>query len=316
MDSLIITDTNLLVDAFQSIMRAWHCTDALEWSFDAETQLEDEISRGILSGETLQRIWEQLGVVPADQLASIMVHRHQLILCGQHRDVATFESKKFIIPTLLPPCDKTKRVGKQPEVSALLYLFHYAPEVEENFTSVFLPTTLFPMLVGMLTDKMRAEKAWKLENVYSDQATFKAGNSRELLVKLSTCGPAIVLKSIRVVPETQRGSQCAYSRVRSRIDNSIQTILQTHHPKLHCSICVTPCGLETIIRKGKYTCLEVLGAIHSIGEESLSHAYCNEHDQVTEIKDIRCWFCDKFDPGGIRPGQGKGFKNSYQNSYQ
>ena len=43
--------------------------------------------------------------------------------------------------------------------------------------------------------------------------------------------------------------------------------------------------------------MEVLGAIHSIGEESLSHAYCNEHDQVREIKDIRCWFCGKFDPG-------------------
>ena len=106
MDSLIITNTNLLVDAFQSIMRAWHCTDALEWSFDAETQLEDEISRGILSGETLQRIWEQLGVVPADQLASIMMHRHQLIPCGQHRDVETFEAKKFIIPTLLTPVTK------------------------------------------------------------------------------------------------------------------------------------------------------------------------------------------------------------------
>ena len=87
------------------------------------------------------------------------------------------------------------------------------------------------------------------------------------------------------------------SAVRSRIDNSIQTILQTHHPRLHCSICVTPCDLETIIWKGKHTCMEVLGTIHSIGEESLSHTYCNEHDQATEIKDFSCWFCDKFDQG-------------------
>ena len=65
---------------------------------------------------------------------------------------------------------------------------------------------------------------------------------------------------------------------------------------MHCSICVTPCDLETIIGKGKYTCVEVLGTIHSIGEESLSHTYCNEHDQATEIKDFTCWFCDKFDP--------------------
>ena len=152
------------------------------------------------------------------------------------------------------------------------------------------------MLVGMLTVKKPTEKAWKLENVYSNQATFKASKSRELLLKLSTYGPAIVLKSIRIVPETQHGSQCAYSRVRSRIDNSIRTILQTHHPKLHCSICVTPCDLETIFGKGKYTCMEVLGTIHSLGEESLSHAYCNEHDQTTEIKHFSCWFCDKFDP--------------------
>ena len=111
-------------------------------------------------------------------------------------DVETFESKKLITSTLLPPCDKTKHVGKQPEVSTLLYLFHYVPEVEENFTSVFLPTIVFPMLVRVLTDKKATEGAWKLENVYSDQTTFKAGKSRELLVKFSTCGPAIVLKSI------------------------------------------------------------------------------------------------------------------------
>ena len=95
-------------------------------------------------------------------MASIMMHCHQLIPCGQHSEVQTFEFKKFIISTLLPPCDKTMHVGKQPEVSALLYLFHFAKEVEENFTSVFLPTTLFPMLVGMLTDKTPVEKAWKL----------------------------------------------------------------------------------------------------------------------------------------------------------
>ena len=99
MDSLIITDTNLLVEAFQAIMRAWHCTDTSEWTFDAETQLEDEISRGILLGESLQRIWEQLGVVPADQLVSIMVHHHQLVPCGQHSEIKTFKLKKFIIRT-------------------------------------------------------------------------------------------------------------------------------------------------------------------------------------------------------------------------
>ena len=294
-DSLITTDVNFLVDAFQAIKRAWHCPDILEWSFYAETQLENEISRGILSGGSLLRIWKQFGDVPADQLASIMVHHHHLIPYGDHSKEQTFEWKKFIIPSLLPHCDITKHLGKQPDVSALLYLFHYAPEVEENFTSVFLPTTVFPMLVGFLTGKKAAEKAWKLENVCSNQATFRAGKSRELLVKLSACGPAIVLKSISVIPETLRGSQCAYSRVRSRIDNSIQTILQTHHPNLHCSICVTPCDLKTITRNRKFTCVEVLGTIDSIGTESLSHAYCHEHKQKTEIKDFSCWFCDKCD---------------------
>ena len=51
--------------------------------------------------------------------------------------------------------------------------------------------------------------------------------------------------------------------------------------------------------------MEVLGTIHPIGEESLSHAYCNDHDQATEIKDFSCWFCDKFDPGESDLGKEK-----------
>ena len=153
MDSLITTDVNLLLDAFQAIMRAWHCPNTLEWSFDPETQLEDEISRGILSGESLLRIWEHFGIVPADQLVSIMVHHHHLIPYGDHSKEEALELKKFIIPSLLPPCGKTSWVKKKMELSALLYLFHYALEIEESFTSVFLPINVFPMLVGVLMTK-------------------------------------------------------------------------------------------------------------------------------------------------------------------
>ena len=307
-DSLIIIDTNLLIDAFQAILRVWHGINSSEWSLDAAAQLEDELSEGILSGESLLRIWEQLGAVPAEQLASIMVHRHYLVPCGQHSKEQKFESKKFIIPSLLSPCSETLPIGKQPEISALLYLFHYAPEVENNFTSVFLPTTVFPMLVGLLMDRNLGEKAWKLENVFSDGATFKAGESRELLVKLSTRGPTVTLESIRVVPETQRESQCAFSKVRSRVDNSIRTILQTHYPNLHCSICIIPCDLQMITWNRKCKCLEVLGTIDSIGRVSLSHAHCTEHKLTTEIKHFRCWFCDKYDPGELHKDKDRDFR--------
>ena len=115
------------------------------------------------------------------------------------------------------------------------------------------------------------------------------------------------------MPKRQQGLDCAYSRVRARIDNSIQTILQTHNPKLHFSICFTPYDLEMIIGNGKYSCLEVLGTVHSIGEESLSHAYCNEHGKTTEIKDFRCWFCDKCDSGESDLDTDKAFRTVIRN---
>ena len=67
-ESLIITDTDLLTDAFQAIMTVWQCTNSSEWSLDAAAQLEDEISEGILSGQSLLRIWEQLGALPVEPI--------------------------------------------------------------------------------------------------------------------------------------------------------------------------------------------------------------------------------------------------------
>ena len=300
-DSMIVTDPQLLVDAMKRIIQMKQSKDISKdtpnCTLDQQAKLKNELDRGILSGDCLSIIWDDPDVNKA-QLAALMVNSSQFIPCEVEpaNRSQRFESKKFIVPALLPLLDHTETdfspFKKQPGIMTLVYLFHCSLNDDEIATSASLPSSFFFTLVNSLMKKTPNSKPWQVKQLYSNAVKFRAGTNRELLLKLSTQGCMIMLDAYSPVENKHRGSyKCAFSKARKRLDESVMNILRTYQ-NLHCSLCISPCD---IIKDHEYSCLEILGTIGSVGDEPLPLAACLEHNKYVANELYSCWFCDKLD---------------------
>ena len=296
-ESIIITDPQFMLDAMQTIINMKRSRNMSHLTLDQENKLEKELEKGIVSGDTLSILWDNLGVINKDKLATTMVNCNQFIQCDPETRNQNFKLKRFIIPALLSPNhssdDNVKPFRKQPGTKTMVFLFHFSSVDDEIVTSVYLPSSVFFTLVKSLMKKRQNEKPWQVRKLHSNAVQLRAGPNRELLLNLSTRGCMIMLDGYSLVENKHRGStKCAFANARQKIEKNIEAILQTFR-NLHCSVCISPCDITTVAKEHQYSCLEVLGPIGSVGDEPLSHAVCDDHENYSENEHYSCWYCDR-----------------------
>ena len=293
MESLVITDPQLLVDAFRSV---WELKDERHMGFPLSCQgeLRSGIARGIIPDESLiQALKGAQYCVTEDpkHLVEVLIRYGQLVPCDEPQ-----RPKQYIVPALLPPHD-TSKVSLGPckpvdRANTLVYLFHHSSHEK---TSGFLPDDIFFQLVSSLVRPSRDRTCWELIKIFANAAVFRAGSRSQFIFTLTSIASVFTL-TVHLAGELKfEGQKCEISTIRAVFETHLRFILHSNYPDLNCSICVSPCDeFVDSVKKHKYDCLQILGRLGRVGITPLKTAMCFEHNQQMDTEEFHdCWFCNE-----------------------
>ena len=296
MDSLVITDLQLLVDVFKAV---WVLKDVKHrgFAFSCQDELMTGIKRGIISEESLLQALRDVNcLVTRDMkhLVTILVSFSQFIPCEVNHS-----PKQYIVPALLPPYDPSKLpLGPCTTVDrakTLVYLFHQLQGEQGAKTSGFLPNNLFLLFVSSIVKPSWNESCWELIKIFGNAAAFRAGSRGQFILSITGIASVITL-NIHLAGELKfEGQKCEISSIRAVFEAHMRYILYSHYPNVHCSVCVSPCEkfIESV-KKHKYHCLQILGCFGKVGSKPLKTAICFKHKkQIDTEENHDCWYCNE-----------------------
>ena len=301
MDSIIVTDPLFLNDTLLSIINMRERETISKLVLEKQAKVEKELRKGIVSVETLNVLWEFLGLPHQEHFVSVLMKFDQFIPCYQKiPNLQNSAKKKFILPFLLPQAETTTPhfEGLEEAVVPLQYLFHKSQhdEMDEVSITAYLPHNFLYSLLAHLIENLAS---WELKEMLSSGATFISGKNGNILVRISRHGPILSLTAA-IFPEAEWDNVvCEISQVRALFERGVEGLLQ-NYPGLHCSLSVYPCDIrdsEGQAPQNKLLCLHILGRIGEVGERPLRSATCFEHKRNLPSKKYRCWFCNELSQG-------------------
>ena len=299
-ESLIITDIQLLVDAFKAV---WQLKDVKRMGFGlaCQEELKSGLENGLISQENLIKTLKNTNRAVTKEFKDLKHLVTILTHCGQFIPYEDpHGSQQFIVPGLLTPYDETK-VSLGPfkpvqRAKPLVYLFHQSSEKSRVKASGFLPSDLLFLLVSSLGRTNLDGSYWELIKLFSNGAVFRAGMQDQFLVTIKSMA-AVMILSIYFVGDLEYDTpDCEISTVRGIFEGNVRYLLHSNCPSVLCSVCVSPCegkNFQETLKQHKYHCLDILGRIGEVGHKRLKIAVCLEHNKNDNVQNYNCWFCNE-----------------------